>query len=94
MSGPLSQVLAAIEDGATSVDDIARRCTMEPSAVRAGIDHLVRMGRLETSELSSGCPSGGCGTCASAVEGAPGCGSPRPSAARRGPVLVQLRVRR
>lgn len=94
MSGPLSAVLGALDDGAGSLDEVARRTGLSRDVVSAGVDHLVRMGRLETRELGSGCPTGGCGSCASGtVDGAAGCGSAGPTAGRRGPVLVEIRVR-
>lgn len=95
MSGPLSAVLAALDEGAGSLDEVARRTGLSRDVVSAGVDHLVRLGRLETRELGSGCPTGGCGSCASGTtDGAAGCGSSGPSASRRGPVLVEIRMPR
>lgn len=95
MSGPLSAVLTAFEDGAHSLDEVSRRCALPPDVVRASVDHLVRMGRLQTTELVTGCPSGGCGGCASGtVDGTAGCGNPGPSARRTGPVAVSISLRR
>lgn len=93
--GPLTQVLAAFSDGATGLDDIARRTGLSAQVVRASVDHLVRIGRIEARSLTVGCPSGGCGGCASAsADGAAGCGASGPSATRTGPTLVALRLRR
>lgn len=93
--GPLSAVLAAFQEGATSLAAVAERTGLSPEVVGASVDHLVRLGRLESRELTSGCPSGGCGSCASAAgDGLPGCGAPGPGVDRRGPVLVALSVRR
>ncbi len=87
-------MLDAFAVGAVSLDEVARRTGLARDAVDAAVDHLVRMGLIDAKELSLGCPSGGCGTCASgAADGAPGCGAPAPSATRRGPVLVTLTVR-
>lgn len=95
MTGPLTAVLTAFEDGARSLDEVSRRCDLPSDVVRASVDHLVRMGRLHTTELVAGCPSGGCGSCASGtVDGGSGCGSPGPSVMRTGPVAVTISVRR
>jgi hypothetical protein len=93
VSAPLRSVLAAFGSGARSRHDLCRATGLRDDLVDAAIDHLVRMGKLEARELSSGCPGGGCGSCASGVDGTAGCGAPGPSARRRGPALVQLTVR-
>ncbi len=94
-AGPLTKVLAAFEAGADGFDDIVRRTGLRRDVAEAAVDHLVRMGRLEARSLSVGCPTGGCGTCASGrADGTAGCGAAGPSTARRGPVLVALRLRR
>ena len=94
-AGPLTAVLAAFEAGAHSLGEVAGRCDLPLDTVRASVDHLVRMGRLEAKELAMGCPTGGCGSCASGTDdGAAGCGSSAPSSRRSGPVLVALSVRR
>lgn len=91
MSGPLVAILDSFTSGARSLDEICRITGMPADIVRAGIDHLVRTGRLQAKSLTAGCPSGGCGSCASGtLDGAPGCGAATPSPARSGPVLVQL----
>lgn len=92
--GPLSQVLAALEGGVGTLDEVTRTTGLGRDVVDAAVAHLVRIGRLDARELTSGCPSGGCGTCAAAVEGAPGCGAPAPSGTRSGRVVVALSVRR
>jgi bacterioferritin-associated ferredoxin len=93
--GPLRQVLAAFAAGVHSVDELTRRTGLSRDVVDASIDHLVRTGRIEAKELTIGCPDGGCGNCASGTsEGTAGCGAPGPSAARSGPVLVTLSLRR
>lgn len=93
--GPLTAVLAAFDAGAHSLDDVATRCGLPLDTVRASVDHLVRMGRLEAQELAIGCPTGGCGSCASGTgTGSAGCGSSAPSGRRSGPVLVTISVRR
>lgn len=94
-TGVASRVLAAFADGATSVADAAARTGLPEDTVRAAVDQLVRLGRMDAAAMQTGCPSGGCGSCASgAADGTSACGAPGPSATRRGPVLVQLRVRR
>lgn len=93
--GPLTRVLAAFEAGAGSLADIAERTGLGADVVEAAVDHLVRLGRIEASTLGVGCPGGGCGSCASGhADGSAGCGAAGPSASRRGPVLVSLRLRR
>lgn len=92
---PLHAILAAFDEGATSVADLVSRTGLDEEAVRAGIDHLVRLGRLDARTLSAGCPDGGCGSCASGTrDGDPGCGASAPSLTRRGPALVTLSLRR
>ena len=94
MSSPLSSVLAAFEAGAPSRAAVARSTGLRADVVDAAIEHLLRMGRLDAKELSTGCPTGGCGSCASGVDDAPGCGSSGASPTRSGPALVQLSVGR
>jgi hypothetical protein len=92
VSTPLRDVLTAVETGTGTLHDVSRRTGLTEDVVRAAVDHLVRMGRIEADRLTVGCADGGCGACPSGVDGAPGCGSPGPSAG--GPVLVALTVRR
>jgi hypothetical protein len=92
VSTPLRDVLGAVEAGAPTLHDVARRTGLTPDAVRAAVDHLVRMGRLGAGPLTVGCSDGGCGACPSGVDGAPGCGGPGPSPSG-GPVLVALTLR-
>lgn len=92
-AGPLRAVLAALQDGAPSLHDVCLRTKLDRDVVDAAVDHLVRMGRISAKELAIGCPGGGCGSCASGVDGSPGCGAHGASAARSGPVLVALSVR-
>jgi hypothetical protein len=94
VSSPLRSVLGAFEDGARSRAEVGIRTGLRRDVVDAAIEHLLRMGRLDARELTVGCPDGGCGTCASGVGEAPGCGAASPSARRSGPVLVSLSVRR
>ncbi|MDO4784289.1 MAG: hypothetical protein Q3997_04300 [Propionibacteriaceae bacterium] len=93
MSGPLRRVLAAFEEGAATLDDVARISGLDKPMVDAAVAQLSRMGRLEVRELRMGCPGCGCSGCASGHrDGSPGCGASAPSSA--GPVLVQLSLRR
>jgi hypothetical protein len=94
VSSPLRSVLGAFEDGARSRAEVGIRTGLRRDVVDAAIEHLLRIGRLDARELTAGCPDGGCGTCASGVGEAPGCGAAGPSARRSGPVLVTLSVRR
>lgn len=91
---PLSTVLASIEQGAGSLDDIVTRTGLPAATVQAALDHLRRMGRLQARELAMGCPAGGCLSCAFAKsDGTPGCGV-APTPGPRRPVLVELTLRR
>lgn len=95
MSGPLTTVLAEMQAGAPTVAEIVRRSGLEDSVVRAAVDHLVRSGRVESRELSMGCPASGCGGCASATDdGAPGCGLPSPVPGRRAGLVTLTLTRR
>lgn len=95
MSGPLTRVLTAFEGGATTLDEIAATSGVPIEIVRASVEHLVRTGRLVAKELTIGCPSGGCGNCASGtLDGRPGCGVEAPSTTRSGPALVTLQLPR
>ena len=89
-ASPLTSVLPAFEAGCGTLDEVARSTSLDRDVVGAAVEHLVRIGRLRAGVLSVGCPDGGCGTCATAVGDAPGCGSAGPSATRSGPVLVAL----
>ena len=86
--GPLSRVLAEVEAGTPTLAQMARNLTLDEDVVRAAVDHLVRAGRIESRELSLGCPPSGCGSCAVASTGG-GCGHPEVVAGRR-PGLVML----
>lgn len=95
MSGPLRRVLAAFDEGAASLDDVARISGLDRPMVEAAVAQLSRMGRLEVKELTLGCPGGGCASCASGhADASPGCGASRQSAARRGLAIIQLSPRR
>lgn len=93
MSGPLtavSEAIAAGAAGAASRAEIVRFTDLDPSVVDASLDHLIRMGRITTEQLSSGCPDDGCGGCSSGkADGSAGCGAAGPASAR-GPVLLKL----
>jgi hypothetical protein len=87
-------VLEAFRSGARSLDEVAHRAGLSRDTVEGAVDQLVRMGRLEAKELATGCPSGGCGSCASGHDdGSAGCGAPAPGVGRAGPVLITLRLR-
>ncbi|HOA89993.1 hypothetical protein [Propioniciclava tarda] len=95
MSGPLTRVLDAFEAGASSLAEVQASTGLSRDVVDASVDHLIRLGRLDARELAMGCPSGGCGGCASGTtEGTAGCGAPGPSSGRHGPALVALTLRR
>ena len=83
-----------MQGGALSVAEVSATTGLNADLVRASIEHLTRLGLVESSVLASGCPGGGCGSCASGhADGSAGCGASGPSSARRGPVLVQLSLR-
>jgi len=95
VSGPLTRVLDAFEAGASSLAEVQASTGLSRDVVDASVDHLIRLGRLDARELAMGCPSGGCGGCASGTtEGTAGCGAPGPSFGRHGPALVALTLRR
>lgn len=85
-AGPLSLVLAELQAGAPTVQELARRVGLTEAVVRAAVDHLVRSGRIESRELPVGCPPEGCGGCASSGD----CGSPSVAPGRRGLVTLTL----
>lgn len=85
MSGPLRLVLAEITAGTPTLAEIGRRTGLTDDVVHAAIDHLIRAGRLTSTEFSLGCVEGGCGTCPSSS----GCSMP-PSLGARRPGLVSL----
>jgi len=89
--GPLSRVAAALEHGATSRADLARLTGLDPDVVDGALDHLIRTGHIEATQLGGGCPAGGCGGCPSGrADGTAGCGASDPSTAR-GPIALRLR---
>jgi hypothetical protein len=85
VTGPLHLVLAQIGAGTPTLTEIARRTGLTDDVVRAAIDHLVRAGRIASTELTLGCPSGGCGSCPVSD----GCSLPTSGPGRR-PGLVSL----
>jgi len=89
VSGPLHLVLDEITAGTPTLAAIARRTGLSDDVVRAAVDHLVRAGRITSTELSLGCPTDGCGTCPSSD----GCSLPASLGARR-PGLVSLSLTR
>ncbi|RRD45620.1 hypothetical protein EII42_10855 [Tessaracoccus sp. OH4464_COT-324] len=76
--------------GAGTRMEIAARTGLSGDVVDAALEHLQRMGRIVSEQLSSGCPDEGCGTCPSGKsDGSAGCGS----SGARGPVLLRLSQR-
>lgn len=86
---PLRLVLTIIEDGASSLPEIAARSGLDAGVVTLAIERLVASGHL-TSERLLGCPDDGCGSCPSAREGRPTCDAASPRGPAAGPVLVTL----
>ena len=90
-ASPLRAVLAQLDAGAPTLDEVARRTGLPRDVVGAAVDHLVRLGRVTSSTLGTACPDDGCATCPSG-SGCPSTGTPAPAGRR--PVLVALSVRR
>jgi hypothetical protein len=88
-ASPLRAVLAELSVGAHTLDDVAARTGLDRAVVGAAVEHLVRLGRVDASTLSTSCPDAGCGTCSASSCGARG----MPAAAGGRPVLVALSVR-
>ena len=63
-NGPLSRLLDAVSSGCRTLPALSARTGLSSDVVRAGLDHLVRSGRLEVRTVSAGCPAGGCSGCA------------------------------
>lgn len=91
---PLRAVLDAFHAGCTTLGEVAVRAGLDRDLVEAAVAHLVRTGHLVAETMSTGCPSGGCGSCASGGAAGPGCGASGPSVQRSGPVLVTLSLPR
>jgi len=90
VSGPLSAVLAAFTAGAGSLTEIQATTGLSRDVVAASVEHLVRLGRLEAKAIALGCPSSGCGSCASASTGGRPCHPGGPNPGRRGRTFVTL----
>lgn len=90
----MRRVLAAFDEGAASLDDVARISGLDRPMVEAAVAQLSRMGRLDIKELTMGCPGGGCASCAAGhADASPGCGASTSLVARRGLALIQLSPR-
>ncbi|MGL5406502.1 MAG: FeoC-like transcriptional regulator [Propionibacteriaceae bacterium] len=89
---PLHAILAAFDQGALSLADVAERTHLSDDVVRAGVDHLVRLGRLDAKEISNACPSGGCRSCGSTTESS--CSRSIAVTGRTSSTLVALSLRR
>ncbi|WP_425308383.1 hypothetical protein AADG42_06365 [Ammonicoccus fulvus] len=93
--GPLSAVLNSLAGGATSLGAVAEETGLSRDTVDLAVERLIAMGRLDATTLGSGCPTDGCGGCASGTsDGQAGCGATGPSVTRVGPVPIALSVRR
>ena len=60
---PSRAVLAQIEAGARSTEEIARRAGLDADLVSVMIDRLVAAGYLTAQRLKSGCPETACSAC-------------------------------
>jgi hypothetical protein len=85
------QVLDEIAAGTPTVAAIAQRTGLDRGLVELAVGRLAAAGRLDVEPLAVGCPSGGCGTCPSGVQGTPGCGLTPLD--RRGGILITLAAR-
>lgn len=72
MSGPLSEVIAALQRGARSLPEIVQTTGLSRDLVDAVVEHLVATGRLKAEPLASGCPSQACGGCVLLARGCQG----------------------
>ena len=93
VSAPLRQVLDALDGGARSRADV---CAAHRAARRRDRRRHRPPGPHRQAEREgSSAPAAPrrLRSCASGVDGAPGCGAAAPSPARRGPMLVELSVR-
>ena len=89
----LRRVLAEVSSsrgGGVSLDEIADRLDLDTDEVSGMVDYWVRRGVLDAQTLGPCGAGGGCGSCPSGNEGAPGCG--RPTRAP-GPQLVAITLR-
>lgn len=86
--GPLRAVVAAIDSGAGSVEDVVRRTGLDRELVNLAISRLIALGRLQVSASPAGCAFGNCGSCARfGATPEPGCSA---VGSGRGPVLLTL----
>lgn len=83
---PTRSVLAHIEQGATSIGEIAGRTGLDRGVVDMAVQRLVTRGYLTAEPLAGGCPDGGCMTCPAGDGDRPGCGGTRTSV----PVMITL----
>jgi hypothetical protein len=83
---PTRSVLAHIEQGATSIGEIADRTGLDRGVVDMAVQRLVTRGYLTAEPLAGGCPADGCAACPSGDRNRPGCGGSRAS----GPVMITL----
>lgn len=65
-AGPLKSILAAIDDGALTANELHRRTGLPYETIRTALEQLQRMGRLSAEQVAVGCPPSGCGKCAQA----------------------------
>lgn len=70
-AGPLRAVLAAIDDGALTANEIHRSTALPYETIRTVLEQLQRMGRLSAEQVAVGCPPSGCGTCSATASCGP-----------------------
>ncbi len=83
---PSRSVLTLIEEGASSIGEIARRSGLDRGVVDMAVSRLVAQGYLQAAPLTTTCPDGGCSACPSGDGNSPGCGGTPAS----GPVVITL----
>ena len=89
-ASPVRAVLASFDQGTTSVAGIAQDTGLSVDLVRAVLDQLIRMGKLQVTKLTAGCPvdAASCGGCVSAAPDGSGCGlGPAESGS---PMIIEL----
>jgi hypothetical protein len=63
VKSPLRAVLTQIAQGTPTLAAMARNTGLSPDVLRAALDHLIRIGRVDAQALG-GCAGEGCSGCA------------------------------
>lgn len=70
VKGPLQAVLTQIAQGTPTLALMARNTGLPADVLRAALDHLIRIGRVDAESLG-GCAGDGCAGCALSAVCAP-----------------------